>query len=364
MPGAVVAIARHGQLAFYEAFGYLDKEAGMPMRKDAIFAIASMTKPIFAVAAMQLLEEGRLLMNTPVSAYLPELRDRSVAVNDAGTSTEPAVRQPVVQDLLRHTSGWVGPQGGDSGLHGRYPDAVVAGSLTGEQYLARLSELPLRYQPGTTFEYGPGFDILGLAIERMTGRPMHEYLNERLFGPLGMHDTAFVLRGDQATRQARALPVDPITGASQTTRDQTTPKPMECGGGCLASTAVDYLTFAQMLLNGGSFGPTRVLGPKTVEYMTSDATGQDVDLSRLYLMSSLPLYGYGYGPGVAVRRGDGLGGTVGSEGSYLWAGSQGTYFWVDPQEELVVVYMAQTPGEIRGYYRQLVPALVYQALID
>jgi CubicO group peptidase (beta-lactamase class C family) len=335
------------------------------MPKDAIFALASMTKPIFSVAAMQLLEEGRLLMNMPVAAYLPELRDRAVAVDDAGTSTEPAMRQPVVQDLLRHTSGWVARgAGGDSALHGRYPAPPVTEPLTAEQYLARLSALPLRYQPGTTFEYGPGFDILGLAIERITGRAMHEYLNERLFRPLGMRDTAFVLPSAQASRQARVLPVDPLTGASQATRNQTTPRPIECGGGCLASTAADYLTFAQMLLNGGTFRSTRVLGPKTVEYMTSDATGPDIDLSRLYLMASMPVYGHGYGLGVAVRRGDGLGGTVGSEGSYLWAGSQGTYFWVDPEEELVVVHMAQTPGEIRGYYRQLMPALVYQALID
>jgi len=363
MPGAVVAIARRGHLVFYETFGYLDKEAGVPMRKDAIFAIASMTKPIFSVAAMQLLEEGRLLMNMPVATYLPELRDRVVAVDDAGARTEPAVRQPIVQDLLRHTSGWVSPSRGASALHDQYPNTASA-PLTGQEYLARLSELPVRYQPGTTFEYGPGFDILGLAIERITGQPMHAYLNERLFGPLGMRDTAFVLRADQATRQAHALPVDPVTGAPQITRDQTTPRPMECGGGCLASTTADYLTFAQMLLNGGRFGSARVLGPKTVEYMTSDATGPDIDLSRLYLMASMPVYGYGYGLGVAVRRGDGLGGTLGSEGSYLWGGSQGTYFWVDPKEELVVVHMAQTPGEIRGYYRQLIPALVYQALTD
>lgn len=362
MPGAIVAIARRGQLVYFETFGYLDKAAGRPMREDAVFAIASMTKPIFSVAAMQLMEEGRLLMNMPVSTYLPELADRVVATDSPGARTESAVRQPNVADLMRHTSGWVSPGRGTSALHSRYPTSrAVEGP---EDYLSRLADLPLRYQPGTTFEYGPGFDILGLAIERMTGQSMQAYLDDRVFGPLGMRDTRFVLTPGQVARQAQLLPIDPITGAAQTTRDQSQPLPFQCGGGCLASTAADYLTFAQMLLDGGRFGDARILGPKTVEYMTSDATGPDVDLSRLDLMASMPAYGYGYGLGVAVRRGDGLGGTTGSAGSYMWGGAQGTYFWVDPEEALVVVHMAQTPGVIRGYYRQLLPALVYQAIVE
>jgi CubicO group peptidase (beta-lactamase class C family) len=362
MPGAVVAVARRGQLVYFEVFGYLDREAGTPMRKDAVFAIASMTKPIVSVAAMQLMEEGRMLMNMPVSTYLPELAGRAVATDSPGARTESAVRQPNVQDLMRHTSGWVSPGRGTSALHDRYPTS--RSSHGPEDHLAKLADLPLRYQPGTTFEYGPGFDIVGLAIERITGQSMQAYLDARVFGPLGMRDTRFVLSPEQVARQAQLLPVDPVTGDAQTTRDQSQPLPFECGGGCLASTAADYLTFAQMLLNGGTFGSTRVLGPKTVEYMTSDATGPDVDLSRLDLMASMPAYGYGYGLGVAVRRGDGLGGTPGSAGSYMWGGAQGTYFWVDPEEELVVVHMAQTPGTIRGYYRQLLPALVYQAIVE
>jgi CubicO group peptidase (beta-lactamase class C family) len=364
MPGAIVAIARRGHLVYFETFGYLDKTAGKPMRADAIFSIASMTKPIFSVAAMSLFEEGRLLMNEPVGSYLPELAHRQVATNADGSRTQSADRQPTIQDLMRHTSGFVTRSQGNTALHSRYPDALVAEPLSAEDYLTRLSELPLRYAPGTTWEYGPGFDILGLAMERVTGQPIRDVLAERVFTPLGMRDTSFTIPADKVARQAKVLSRDPITAAPQTTRNQTEPLPFDCGGGCLASTAADYLTFAQMLLNGGSFGSTRVLGPKTVEYMTSDATGPDIDLSRLDLMASMPAYGYGYGLGVAVRRGDGLGGTTGSAGSYMWAGSQGTYFWVDPREELVVVHMAQTPGVNRGYYRQLLPALVYQAIVD
>lgn len=364
MPGAVVAIARQGKLVYYEAFGYLDKEANVPMRKDAIFALASMTKPIFSVAAMSLFEEGRILMYEPVGTYLPELANRRVAANADGTQTMSADRQPTIEDLMRHTSGFVSRSRGNTALHGRYPDDLRVEPLSAKDYLARLSELPLRYAPGTTYEYGPGFDILGLAMERITGQPIRDVLAERVFAPLGMSDTAFTIPRNKLARQAQVLPRNPITGAPQATRNQTDPLPFDCGGGCLTSTAVDYLAFAQMLLNGGTLNGVRVLGPKTVEYMTSDHMGPDIDLTRLNLSATAPFYGYGYGLGVTVRRGAGLGGTTGSPGSYSWAGSQGTYFWVDPHEQLVVVQMAQTPGTIRGYYRQLIPALVYQAIVD
>jgi CubicO group peptidase (beta-lactamase class C family) len=363
MPGAVVAIARRGKLVYYESFGYLDKEARIPMRKDAIFALASMTKPIFAAAAMKLYEEGRLLMDQPVGVYLPELSERQVATNDDGSQTEPSQRQPTIEDLMRHTSGFVDRSRGNSALHGRYPDGR-AEMLSGKEYLSRLADLPLRYEPGTTFEYGPGFNILGLAIERVTGQAIYSFLKDVLFEPMGLEDTSFTIPASKAERQAKVLPIDPITGRMQTTRNQSEPLGFDCGSGCLASTAADYLAFAQMLLNGGTLNGVHVLGPRTVEYMTSDHAGPDIDLTRLYQMRSMPAYGYGYGLGGAVRRGPGLGGRTGSPGEYMWGGSQGTYFWVDPREELVVVHMAQTPGDIRGYYRQLIPSLVYQAIVD
>ena len=364
MPGAVVAIARRGQVVYYEAFGYLDKAAGTPMPKDAIFAIASMTKPIFSVAAMSLYEEGRLLMNEPVATYLPELGQRVVAIDEDGSQTEPANRQPTIQDLLRHTSGFVARGGGDTALHDRYAGDLVTYPLPAGDYLKTLAALPLRYQPGTTWEYGPGFDILGLAIERITGKPIHTVLTERLFAPIGMTDTAFTIPAGKASRQARPLPRNPLTGATQAMRNQTEPRAVGCGSGCLASTAADYLAFAQMLLNGGRLNGAHVLGQKTVEFMTSDHAEDGVDLTGLHNYPSLHYDDHGFGLGVAVRRSPGGGGTVGSPGTWSWAGSQGTYFWVDTREELVVVHMAQTPGDIRGYYRQLLPALVYQSLVD
>ena len=363
MPGAVVAIARKGKLVFYKSFGFLDKAAGTPMPKDAIFASASMTKPIVAVGALVLYEQGRFLMNKPVGTYLPELGQMGVAIDGDPLRREPARRQPTVEDLMRHTSGFTSSSQGSGALHRLYRSAR-SDNPTGAEFLARLVDLPLHHQPGTTWDYGLGFDILGLALERLSGKTLGAYLHERVFKPLGMVDTFFTIPAGKVARQAKPLPKDPVTGAPQVVRSRTEPRKFECGGGCLASTAPDYLAFAQMLLNKGTLNGVRLLGTKTVEYMTADHTGLDVDLTRLHNFPVDHTYGHGFGLGVSVRRSTGLGGAMGSPGEFHWAGAGGTTFWVDPQEELVIVSMARTPGQTRTHYRQLVPALVRQAIVD
>jgi CubicO group peptidase (beta-lactamase class C family) len=238
---------------------------------------------------------------------------------------------------------------------------MVSG-LTGPEYLTALAKLPFAYQPGTTWEYGPGFDILGLAMERVTRQPISQLLHERVWKPLGMVDTFFTVPANKAARRAKPLPKDPLTGAEQVLPDQTRPFIVDCGNGCLASTTADYVRFAQMILNGGTLNGARVLSRTTVAYMTSDHTGSDMDLTRLHNFPSDHLYGHGFGLGVSVRREAGLGGAVGSSGTFHWSGAYGTAFWVDPVEDLVIVYMTQAPGAIRTYYRQLIPSLIYQAL--
>jgi CubicO group peptidase (beta-lactamase class C family) len=202
--------------------------------------------------------------------------------------------------------------------------------------------------------------VLGLAIEAVTGMPLSRYLGERLFAPLGMRDTAFTVPPEKTGRYAKALANDAVTREPQTLRDGTQPHKFDCGGGCAVSTAGDYLRFAQMLLNGGELDGVRVLGRKTVEYMTSDHIGPEVDTAKLREYPNIN--GYGFGLGVAVRRAAGMGGMLSSPGEFHWAGSTGTYFWVDPAEALVVVFMAHAPGAIRYYHRQLLHALVLQAL--
>ena len=364
LPGATMAIARRGKLAYHAAFGHLDPVAATPMPEDALFSIASMTKPMAAVGALMLYEEGRMMVNEPVAKYLPQLSRMRVGIPGCDGSPAQTValnREATIQDLMRHTSGFSYGRG-STPLHKIYPVGSAASGVlwTGAEFLDRLAALPLHFQPGSSWEYSLGLDILGLAIEAVAGKPLREFLHERLFAPLGMDDTSFVVPDSKLGRYAKALSFDPLTREPQTLRDGTKLHKFDCGGGCAISTAPDYLRFAQMLLNGGELGGVRILGRKTVEYMTADHMGPEIDATRL---NNYPnINGYGFGLGVAVRRGGGISGVSSSPGEYHWAGSTGTYFWVDPKEELAVVFMAHAPGAIRYYHRQILHALVSQAL--
>jgi CubicO group peptidase (beta-lactamase class C family) len=368
LPGAVLAIARQGRLAFFEAFGYLDRQAGTPMPVDAIFSIASMTKPLVSVAALALNEEGRMLVNAPVSSYLPQLARLSVARMRASPDgkgvleTVAPEREPTVRDLMRHTAGMTYGNRGNSEWHRGYLSSSdeVAAAMTGGEFLQQLASRPLHYQPGTAWDYGFGLDVLGLAIEAVTGQSLAQFLQERLFAPLAMIDSGFVVPPAAVHRFARGLPCDPLTGKPQAMRDSTRPHRFACGGGCAVSTAGDYLRFVQMLLDGGTLDGKRILGRKLVEYMTADHIGPHVDTTQLRAWPNID--GYGFGLGVAVRRDAGGGGMVSSRGEFHWAGSTGTYFWGDPAEGLAVVFMAHAPGRIRFYFRQLLHALVLQSL--
>lgn len=366
LPGAVLMIARRGKLGYCETFGHLDPAARTAMPVDAMFSIASMTKPLVTAGALMLAEEGRLGVNEAVGKYLPQLAGMQVnpphCDGSAGSPTEAPNRQMTIEDLMRHTAG-LSYGRGDKALYARYPFSsdVASTKWTGREFLDQLAALPLHYQPGSMWEYSLGLDVLGLVIEAVTGMRLAEYLEQKLFRPLQMRDTAFTVPAAQVGRYAKALATDPLTLQPQTLRDGTTPHKFDCGGGCAVSTAADYLRFAQMLLNGGELDGARVLSRKTVEYMTSDHLGPEVDLSRL---NDYPnIRGYGFGLGVAVRRSAGRGGMPSSAGEFHWAGSTGTYFWVDPAEELVTVFMAHAPGAIRYYHRQLLHALVSQALV-
>ena len=362
MPGAVVAIARRGKLVYHEAFGFVDKAANAPMPKDAIFALASMTKPMAAVATLMLAEQGDLLLNDPVSNYLPALKDMKVAT---ANGTEPPRRQPTLQDMLRHTAGVSYGNRGDTPLHKLYSSRLQnADGQTSAQFLEALGKLPLHYQPGTVWDYSHGLDVAGLAVEAVTKKRLGEFLQERLFAPLGMVDTGFVVPASKAARIAKPLPIDPDSGRAPAFRLPVKPWQYDCGGGCASGTAMDYIRFAQMLLNNGTLDGTRVLSRKTVEYMTADHLGPDVDVSRLHEFAVEHIDGFGFGLGVAVRRQSGIAGVPGTPGEFLWSGAQGTMFWVDPKEELAVVFLANTPGPVRRHYRELVKALIVQAIAD
>jgi CubicO group peptidase (beta-lactamase class C family) len=367
IPGAVVAIARKGKLVYFEAFGFLDKAAGTLMTTDAIFSIASMTKPMVTAGALMLYEEGRLPIDDAVSKYLPQFAKMRVAVMNADGSaivdTVPAVRQITIQDIMRHTSGIIYGGRGTTAVHKLYPASSTEGaSMSSSEFLNKLGALPLMYQPGTVWDYGFSIDLVGLVVERISGQTLGQYLQQRLFKPLGMVDTGFIVPSDKLKRYAKALPTDPDTGRPQSILDLSKPLGFECGGGCTVSTASDYLRFTQMLLNHGKLGDTRVLGRKTVEFMLSNQLRPE---TKNLIGNADPAHAdYGFGLGLAVRTTPGVVRLAGSVGDFSWPGASGTNWWGDPKEELAVVFMAHSPGPIRWHYRQVINALVNQAIVD
>jgi CubicO group peptidase (beta-lactamase class C family) len=369
LPGAVIAVARRGKLVHYQAYGWLDKDAGTKMTTDAIFSIASMTKPMVAVGALTLFERGLVRIDDPVGSYLPQLGKQQVAVlraNDAaaGFDTVPAARAVTIQDLMRHTSGIVYGGRGATPVHKLYPSSSSSAgtSMTGKEFLDKLGSVPLLHQPGSTWDYGFGLDVLGLVIERVSGQPLGQYLAEQIFTPLGMKDTAFGVPPEKQKRYAKGFANDPETGKPQFVLDLTKPLKFECGGGCAASTAADYLRFAEMLLEGGKLGGKRILSRKTVEYMLSNQLAPGT--VNLVGNADPTNADMGFGLGVAVRTTPGVVRKVGSVGEFTWNGAYGTSWWADPKESLVVVFMAQTPGPIRWHYRYVINALVEQAIVD
>lgn len=365
LPGAVIAVCRAGKLAYQATVGTRDPASGAPMQSDAIFSIASMTKAMVSTAIMMLWEEGRILLSDPASKYLPELADMTVATGDGSLRALPVENPFTIQDLLRHTSGLTYANRGTSEVHKRYPgsSATAAVSHSRDEFLAALADAPLLYPPGTAWEYGFSTDVLGLIVEAISGQTLGEFLTKRIWGPLGMPDTGFVLKDEDKERYARAFETCPVTGEKFTVHHATGESfQYESGGGGCVSTAADYARFVQMLERGGDLNGTRLLGRKTVAYMRADHLGSEIE-NRITTMDPACV-GYGFGLGFAVRQQPGVSGVIGSTGDYYWSGVYGTYFWVDPAEELTTVFMSAAPGPIRLRYRQLTRALVLQALVD
>lgn len=364
IPGAVVAIAREGKLVYYKALGYQDKAAGTPLKTDAIFNLASMTKVLTVVSALTLYEEGRLPLKSTLATYYPQFSSVQVGVVDSSGAIrlEPAKQPIFVQDLMRHTTGLTYGARGNSAVHKLYPasSSAAAYAMTGPEFIDALAKIPLLYQPGTTWDYGFSVDVLGLVVEKITGKTLGAASEERVWSRLGMRDTTFAVPADKRGRLARALPNDPITGKPQDIRILRDQPKFDCGGSCAFSTAADYIRFGQMLVNGGALDGVRILSPKTVRLMTSDHLGRNIKNNVSGTEAGRD--GYGFGLGVAVRIEPGVAATNGSVGDYTWNGANGTIFWVDPKEQLVVVVMSVGPGEIRKYYREQLAALVYGAM--
>ena len=363
LPGAVVLIARHGKLALFESLGALDPATGVPMRRDAIFRIYSMTKPVVSVAAMMLMEQGRLLLSDPVAKYLPEYANQKVARQVEGVVHLQEVRQlATVQDLLRHTAGLTYEFMGSSSVQRQYAQSRIGSrERSNAEFSRQLAALPLMFEPGTAWEYGRSTDVLGRLVEVVSGTTLGTYLRENIFVPLGMEETWFSVPQQHQYRIAEPFARDPDGAMQMRLVDLREDPVMESGGGGLASTALDYARFLQFMLNRGELDGVRLLGSRTVAYMTSDHLGS-IPVNSGASRELLPL-GYGFGLGFAVRKETGLATEPGSVGAYYWGGMAGTTFFVDPAEDLFACLMLQAPNQ-REYYRRLFRNLVYATLLD
>ena len=359
VPGAVMLVARRGKIAWTRTMGFRDRAAKDPMRPDSIFRIYSMTKPIVSVAAMMLVEEGRMQISDPVAKYLPEIGKMKVGVETSEDGkatlglTDPA-RAMTVQDLLRHTSGLIYGTRGKSLVNAAYIEAKIGNrDFSNEEFVSKLSKLPLRFSPGERWEYGVSTDVLGRVIEVVSGKTLGEFLNERIFAPLGMTDTGFYVPGEKLSRAAQPWQVP--EAPPMTVRFDVAQKPrFESGGGGLTGTMDDYLRFTTMLADGGKFAGKRLLGSKTLEFMIADHTGTRPGRPP----------GLGFGLGFEVRTSVGDAALPGSLGEYGWAGNAGTLFWIDPKEQLIAIYMVQVSDGDRIMLRNQFRTMLQSAIIN
>jgi CubicO group peptidase (beta-lactamase class C family) len=352
LAGTVMLISRRGRVVHFEAQGLMDVDAKAPMTTDAIFRLASMTKPLTSVAIMMLLEEGRLLLNDPVSKFIPEFKNPKVAVPGAAGSLRPetrlvpAEREIDIRDLLTHSAGLALAME-------RGPEKETIG-----EYNRRLAKLPLRFHPGAAFEYGPATDVLASVVESISGQRFDQFLSERILKPLEMNDTFYYVPDGKLNRLATAYEAAQPKGIRriQPARDMRGSQVRFGGASGLLSTAEDYLKFCNMLLNRGSYGGARMLSRKTIDLMTANHIGD-------HPMEGPHLAGYRFGLGFRVLTDPGQMPGLSTPGEYGWAGAMGTYFWIDPKEEMIGILMTQkspTPRMIRLHAQ----ALAVQAIVD
>jgi CubicO group peptidase (beta-lactamase class C family) len=382
IPGAIALIARHGKIAYFEHWGMADREQKVEMKPDTLFRIYSMSKPITSVGLMILHEEGLFQLNDPVAKYLPELAKLEVreettdpATGQVTVRTHPARNPITVRDLMRHTAGFTYGFFGNTEVDRMYREqGVVLEDKDLAETVTKLGKLPLRFEPGTQWHYSVAVDVQGRLIEVLSGKPLDQFLRERIFAPLGMNDTSFTVPDKEWGRLAILYsPEGTGTGSDLFLTQSGGKKPLVpadpdrsdrgyregatyfSGGGGLVSSTIDYLHFAQMLLNGGELDGKRILSRKSVELMTTDHLG---DIPGLWSP------GYGFGLGFAVLDDVGATGALGSVGEFNWGGAAGTRFWVDPKEGLIGIYMIQILPHTDLPYGTEFRSFTYQAISD
>lgn len=358
LPGIITMVARHGKVINYESYGSMGPDK--PMQLDAIFRIASMTKPITSVAVMMLYEEGRFKLDDPVAKYIPEFKDLKVfSYQDKnGIHLEDQKRPMTISDLLTHTSGL------GSGVEDTYVDSIYREVKLSEgalkDMIQKLSKIPLLYQPGTKWKYGRSSDVLAYLVEVISGKPLDQFFKERIFIPLKMNDTGYSVPKEKLNRVSSVYSIGNKMITDPEVNDVSRPVSFFSGNGGLVSTADDYMIFSQMLLNKGEYKGVRLLKRKTVELMTSIHISNQLMPTDDFFGPLLKGMGFGYG--FAVVQDNVSPHSIGSKDSYWWAGAANTYFYIDPKEELILILMTQF---VPSYYYPInkeFRELVYQSI--
>ena len=368
IPGAIVLIRQHDKPVYHEFFGVRDVATKLPMTDDTIFRLFSMTKPITSVAAMMLVDKGKLRLDDPVAKYIPSFSaakvgvERKAANGDRTLDLVPANRPITIVDLMTHTSGITYGFYGESMVRQLYRDAkIYDGDFDNAEFAERIARLPLAVQPGTEWDYGHSTDILGRIIEVVSGKPLLQFEKDNLLGPLGMTNTSFFVSDPAKYKMiAQPMPDDSAFKVGFESNPEV-PRKWESGGGGMLSTVADYARFLQMLLNGGSFDGKQYLSPKAFALMASDHVGPGSGVGHDFFY--FPGDGFGYGLGFGVRTSPGIANPPppGSLGELKWDGASGCYFVIDRKQDMFFVLMEQTPSE-RGRIQAAVKKLIYEAM--
>ncbi len=368
IPGAIVLISQHGKPVYHEKFGLRDVTTKQPMTDDTIFTVFSMSKPITSVAAMMLIDEGKLKLDDPVSKYIPSFADAKVGVELKADNGEkkleltPLKRPITILDVMRQTSGITYGFYGDSLVRKAYANALIyGGDFNNAEFAERIAKLPLAEQPGTLWDYGHSTDVLGRVMEVISGKSLLQFEQEKLLGPLGMPDTGFYVT-DPAKLALLAEPL-PTDSDFRVGNDRNAKRMMkwESGGGGMVTTIADFAKFSQMLLNGGSLGGKQYLSPKSFEEMAADHVGPTSGVERDYFYFPGDGFGYGLGFGVRTDPGNATPPPPGSLGELKWDGASGCYFVIDRKQDMFFVLMEQTPSQ-RQRIQPALKKMIYEAL--
>jgi CubicO group peptidase (beta-lactamase class C family) len=374
-PGTQLLVYRRGKVVHSAVQGFADLERKAPVKDDTIFRIYSMTKPVTSVAFMMLVEEGRVALDEPVHKYIPEWKNLGVFQAGIGPAflTRPPSRPMLIVDLLRHTSGLTYGFQNRSNVDAAYRDKKIgefekAGTL--QSMIDDLAKLPLEFSPGEAWNYSVATDVIGYLVGKISGMPFEQFLKTRIFDPLGMTDTDFFVAPAKAHRLAACYSADGKGGMTlyddPAESSFLSPPSFVSGGGGLCSTAADYLTFCRALLGGGELGAVRLIGPKTLELMTSNHLpgGRDLTEMSRSLFSEAAYAGVGFGLGFSVTMNPALTLIPGSAGEYAWGGAASTSFWIDPAEELIAIFMTQLLPSSSYPVRRELRTMVYAGITD